>query len=168
MNVRALEMWQHISKAISFAGKSVIDLGCGYGDLLSYAKGAGAWHYIGIDKDVSQATPGIPVVNRDIAYWCKTTDEKYDVGICTSVLPYIEERHVVLSWLASHCKEVIIEVQLYGDGPGLPEHTSTLAVLVWLKKYFDSVQGIGYTTPEGRSHRALWHCKGVSHGSDIA
>ena len=56
-NSRAEQHWQIVSGRVDFAGKTVADLGVGYGDLSMRAIGAGAY-VVGFDKDIS------PFVNR--------------------------------------------------------------------------------------------------------
>ena len=49
-NTRSPEQWKILSGAVDWNGKTVIDLGCGYGDILFMAHEHGAY-CVGIDRN---------------------------------------------------------------------------------------------------------------------
>jgi len=194
-NTRAPAQWAIISKYIDFAGKTVLDLGCGYADILFQCKEAGARECIGIDKGTSEKVlniatnwlfedigfadfdlnneldqiPQAPVKQSHIKPW--------DVIICFSVLPYLDNALAILGWIKAHSEIALIECQYDGDGPGsVPwlshrigpdlneyqkppkdddEMKDILAGVGW-----QSIEPIGKTLVEGRNMwRTIWLCK---------
>lgn len=135
-NSRVPAQWEIISKHVDFAGKTVLDLGCGYADILFRCKEAGARECIGvdsrvwnkalaraqswlfedigfadfdIDRDIDQIPQG-PIKQADLRSW--------NVIICFSVLPYLDKAAAVLDWVKAHSEITLIECQYDGDGPG--------------------------------------------------
>lgn len=166
-NNRAKDMFALIEKSIVIHGASIIDLGCGYGDIMLYAIHAGAHHVYGVDLDISRAFDKMEGI--DPCRW--TLDEgdistgklptcKFDIAICTSVLPYIENRDAVLDYMAKHATTSFIEMQYYGDGPGPEDIQGASDMRAWLSKHFNSIRLIGCTAT-GRSpipYRDIWRC----------
>ena len=112
-NTRAPAMWEFIEENVDFDGKSVLDAGCGYGDMLWRAYKAGARIVFGFDSDKhivwsvgerldSYGYKGKPihVHNVDISNWNERWPGWHDIVICFSVLPYLEDPIHVLEGIA--------------------------------------------------------------------
>lgn len=176
-NLRATEMWNHISKSVNFRGKTVIDLGCGYGDMLCYAAKAGAKSVIGIEKNlhiaeharvkanVAREYRNVTVMNADAVDYVESMSEKYDIGMCFSVIPYIDMRQLknFIAKIIEQCDKSLFEIQYYGDGPGLSIHKCDEDVnemFSELHEYMNSkynIDIIGKTFVPGRNRwRKIW------------
>lgn len=166
-NIRSPEQWDIISEHIDFKGKSVIDLGCGKGDILIRAFDAGA-KVLGVDNDgdniehIRSVHPDVPVLNDDLNYvevWYKGEE---DIVICFSVLPYLAWAENTLRWINHHSDIALIECQYDGDGPGFHFLTDNLHMHEWLLKSggFEKADVIGFTLVEGRDRkRFIWRCE---------
>lgn len=167
VNSRAPEMWEHISEHVDFMGAKVLDVGCGYGDLLTYAAEAGAVYVVGIDKDeyslditrekLEETGVKFKLHNRDINNRWDLFG--FDIVICTSVLPYVGNMDKIALRLAAAGRRAIIEMQYYGDGPGPIAIASDHEMEMWLRNYWRNVKAIG-TSFTGRTPpvRSLWLC----------
>lgn len=164
-NVRSPKQWAIISEQVDFQGKTVLDLGCGKGDILFRACDAGATT-LGIDMDqnnvkhILDIRPEINVGVGDIEFmpawpWI-------DIIICFSVLPYLKYPERLLEWINRKSKVAFIECQYSGDGPGFAFLTDNDAMREWLLAagQFEKVQPIGHTFVEGRNkNRFIWMCE---------
>lgn len=167
INSRAPEMWEHISEHVDFKGASVLDVGCGYGDLLTYAARAGASYVVGVDIDrYSLDVTRNKLKETGVAYKLQHMDINkkwdlfgFDVVICTSVLPYVDDMNKIAMRLAVAGKKAIIEMQYHGDGPGPLMIASDSDMEMWLHNYWRNVKAIG-TSFTGRIPpvRSLWLC----------
>lgn len=178
-NIRALEMWEQISEHVVFRNKSVIDLGCGYGDLLVYAwQGGGAFSITGVDHDKDNLSiclekfecfldnPRYSLIKEDLDFWSPPSGEEFDIAICTSVLPYLMNPHWLLKWMSSNVDISIIECQYEGDGPGMISGDKHMHA--WLSRYWGSVKEIGYTVVGYRNaKRTIWLCKNERRIDDL-
>jgi len=155
VNLRSPEQWKAISAAYDFKGKYVIDVGCGHGDLLHFARDAGA-KVFGIDKNATLIEAlDVPAVTMDIEYFLPKTWEYFDVAFCFSVLPYVN-MGIVLDGLKRVATTIFIECQLIGDGPGTLTEDELKAEL---ESRWDSVKRIGQTVVKGRNTiRPIWMC----------
>jgi len=158
INIRSPEQWGIISAEVDFAGKTVLDLGCGHGDLLMFARNAGA-NVLGVDNKPTPTTKirEIPVLPMSIQDYLLRRPSHFDVVFCFSVLPYIRDVGTILDGMRHIADIALIECQLVGDGPG----TMTEAEL-WelLGKRWESVRKIGHTVVEGRNtERPIWLCE---------
>jgi SAM-dependent methyltransferase len=170
-NTRSPAQWEIISRHIDFADKTVIDLGCGYGDLLFRIADAGAEIVIGVENDFSiyqklqKRSRGWPeiVVSPAHIYDVLPDVSGYDVAICFSVLPYLERWYYVLRWMRRFSKVALIEVQYQGDGPGRTwpaRIRDDYQMRILLELLWDDVSPIGKTHVEGRGvDRTIWLCK---------
>ena len=171
-NVRSPEQWEALSAVMDFNGKTVLDVGCGYGDLLLFAKDAGAT-VTGVDNNIEQAIAtrkrGLLVACSDICQYLDQCRVYYDVAFCFSVLPYVDA-DAVLSKLARSADTTFIEAQLCGDGPGTFYNEEELRGT--LLEHWDSVTRIGETKVEIRDTiRAIWMCergKEMEAGTGVA
>jgi SAM-dependent methyltransferase len=163
-NYRSPEQWAIISQHIDFQGKTVLDIGCGKGDILSRASKAGATTVTGIDKDeenveyIRNSRSEIEIIATDVGFlgpW-----PKVDIAICFSVLPYLKCPLNVLQWINHHSNIALIECQYDGDGAGFAFLKENDDMEKWLlEAQFQKVQPIGYTVVLGRNtKRYIWMC----------
>lgn len=172
-NARAPEQWRIISEHVDFDGKTVLDLGCGYGDLLWRAWRAGAKYCLGIDESKEIFTYHLekriehntgPYFRRIlIAEYSRLDRGSYnnaDVTICFSVLPYVDNPVTLLHWIRRHSTQALIECPLSGDGPGFDWLKSSRDMRRWLGGIgWQSVERIGETTVEEHgAKRGIWLC----------
>lgn len=163
-NVRSPEQWEIISRHIDFKDKTVLDLGCGKGDILIRAFEAGA-EVVGIDryeeiKWLNSNRPEINIAVDDIEFMI--IRHRVDIIICFSVLPYLKRPGNTLQWINRNSQIALIECQYAGDGPGLSFLTGNDAMREWLLAAgkFEKVQPIGHTLVEGRNkNRFIWRCE---------
>lgn len=167
-NERFPAQWELITNHINFAGKYVLDLGCGYGDLVAECWIAGAERAVGLDSD-----PNVVRIARDHLMgrylpfgWVQQADITkidewgkigWDIIVCFSVLPYIEDKDSLLEWIKSHCETALFEIQTKGDGPG----TLTLReIKQMLEQRWHTVESIGATYVTYREKaRHIWICR---------
>jgi len=165
VNVRSPMQWEIVSKVIDFQDLEVADLGCGYCDLLLNIQAAGASvaHGVEHDPDIAQEArsrcegTGITIFEADLVAWLREC-QVYDVLICFSVLPYLPDMESALALLYQKGRQVLIECQYRGDGPGSILGDSHMQ---WrLLRYWDSVRKIGTTLVEIRNcERSIWLCE---------
>ena len=164
-------MWSYIIKHVDFEDKSVIDVGCGYGDFLWRAYAAGARAVFGYDNDKtvnyianerleSYGYTGKPVyiMNSDVENWNSKWPGKHDIAICTSVLPYFDNPDYMLECILRDSEVALIECQYTGDGPGLSWLSNDADMSVWL--FYNGAKEanmIGKTHISGRDkYRTIW------------
>jgi len=176
-NTRAPAQWEIISQYVDFDGKTVLDLGCGYGDLLWRAWAAGAKSIVGVDSNfeiqkrlgeiafnagISMRIPDPPFVPEwsTIRNYILQRNSGADIIFCFSVLPYLKNAHDILKWIFSHSSVALIECQYQGDGPGPFYLRDDCDMRRWLDKVgFKTVEPIGKTLVEGRgAYRTIWMC----------
>jgi len=177
-NKRAAEMWGYINESVDFEDMTVLDLGAGYGDLMRYALDADAVFVVGVEHDYVTAayadsmlhthgmsTDNYAVIVEDIDRLVRKGDPTFrgfDIVICNSVLPYLEQPREALEWICKNSHIAIIECQYDGDGPG-PEGISSdedmesvLRLAGW-----KHVEKIGWTDVMIRpAKRSIWKCYG--------
>lgn len=171
-NERAKRQWKIINKYANFKDKSVIDLGCGYADILMRCYKAGAQLCCGVEKDVTIATEASlrvdslsKVIGQDIFIiqsnieWAENWPMDY--AICFSVLPYLDNPILTLQWIRYHSKVVFIECQYKGDGPGFGWIEGDDDMESWLKLVgFRNVKAIGKTLiRHKKKYRTIWMAK---------
>lgn len=166
-NIRFPEIWQILTEHINFNGKTLIDIGCGYGDLLKTAYEAGSTVY-GVDKDISlinklqkYITENFYLVCHDIDYLEDNQElpEHVDILTCFSVLPYLQYPDKVLRYFRQLSDITIIECQYSGDGPGFASIKNDNDMVDWLSSIWDNVEKIGQTEVVGRGYRSIWLCQ---------
>lgn len=181
-NIRSDLMFEIIKDNLpfrdGFKNKSVIDLGCGYGDLLALSLRAGAASVVGVDaspesiRAASKKLANLASKLNNVDYRIRQADinveannlyklfGKYDIAYCTSVLPYIENREEVLEYLSRHAFVTFLEIQYHGDGPGLSKTPDEQSAKEWFEEYWVKVKRIGstYTGRVPRSERDIWRC----------
>lgn len=171
-NTRAPEQWRIISEHVDFDGKTVLDLGCGYGDLLRFADCKGnaleVWGYESnteILASLWQATH--PFRNKKPIYMRQNIDDMViaenavaDIIFCFSVLPYLFNPAATLHWMRKHSTQALIECQLAGDGPGFDWLKTSQDMRRWLDSIgWESVERIGWTVVKDRgTSRGIWLC----------
>jgi len=180
-NTRSPQQWQIISREIGdWEGRGVIDLGCGYADILARCLAAGAEPVWGVESNRKIAREAISrlfiteyAMDKVGSAYIVTTGilEKdwgpqpkgWSIGICFSVLPYLigRDRLRVLKWMAKHCDTSLIEVQYVGDGPGNRwEIKDDTDMMHYLHKFFGYADIIGYTDVKDRGvRRTIWRCQ---------
>jgi len=168
-NDRFPEQWEIIKKAIDVRGKIVLDLGCGYGDMVGAMIDAGALYVTGVEGNAGIGQIAARNVARDVIFYSPIENRSieeftsrfsaahWNIIVCFSVLPYIQDQGGLLEWIADHCDTALLEVQLEGDGPGIVQSNEQLEAI--LKIYFDSVTPIGETlVPYRNMYRTIWKC----------
>lgn len=172
-NTRAEDMWEIIQKRVSFADKTVLDVGCGRADLLVRAWCAGAQVVYGIDnspislQDARMRTwplvkegAHIFFMQKNLEHWSDRWPGHHNIIICTSVLPYLVDRDRILKRIKRDSDIAIIECQYKGDGPGLENIKNDDQMRKWLGEFeWDSVERMGKTDIVSRDmKRTLWKC----------
>jgi hypothetical protein len=185
-NVRSNDMWGYIEPVITefaavappeppLSGLHVVDFGSGYGDLVIAALSAGAASATCVDSDYDNlAILSANAGKRDLVgprlIQCRIDlnsidvledklNKRYDVGICTSVLPYLNRPASLLEFMSKRCDISIIECQYSGDGPGIKTIANDTDMRTWLSAYWKNVDAIGRTHVVMRDkYRTLWAC----------
>lgn len=165
-NTRAEAMWRIISQRIDFRGKRVIDLGCGYGEMLWRVWIAGAEKVLGVDEENKLGK----LFHADcLSFLCEdiNTDKDavlliasdYDIALCFSVLPYLDDIPATLKWMSDNFPLCIIEAQ-YEPEPyniGVPSDDQMYVLL--RENGFKCATWLGQTHVEDRdTHRSIWAC----------
>jgi SAM-dependent methyltransferase len=173
-NTRAGVMFTAIRQHVEFTGADVLDLGCGYGDLAAFSVANGARHVTIVDKDPKMVLMAEQKILKRVAdgvTWetlVLDLDDRsqlaslqyYHVAFCTSVLPYLKNRDMLLSFLAARVRTSVIEMQYHGDGPGPEEIKSDDDMFAWLTKYWEDVTKIGQSfTGRVPAYRSIWKCE---------
>ena len=172
-NTRSPEQWRIISEHVEFDGKMVLDLGCGYGDLLWRAWDAGSDSILGVESD-TEIQRAIGDIAHEfgtmvVSYRDRIEDHtgaaalghrQYDIIICFSVLPYLTDPTATLHWIHQHSTQALIECQLAGDGPGFDWLKGPQDMRRWLDSIgWERVERIGETVIEDRGcKRGIWLC----------
>lgn len=176
-NTRAPEQWRIISEHVDFDGKTVLDLGCGHGDLLWRAWEAGAHSCRGVDFSqdtietlvkiknglykTEKTMPYILLAEKSISEWMRIIGmATWDIIVCFSVLPYLADPTATLHWIHEHSTQALIECQLAGDGPGPDWLKCPQDMRRWLDSIgWKSVERIGETVVKERdTKRGIWLC----------
>ncbi len=172
-NIRAIGIWTPISRFVDFRGRSVVDLGCGSGDFLRRYHIAGAYDVTGIDRQTGVSTVEINVKSSKLNVKNMGTirtikddlnlmksEWKADIGVCLSVLPYLEEPRNFTYWMAEQFGVSIIECQYKGDGPGFDFIKDSDDMKRWLLSAFGYATLIGKTyLPPRNLYRDIWMCE---------
>lgn len=162
-------MWALMDR-VHWEGMSVLDLGCGEGDMLLFTAQAGAAQVWGVDDD-SLVTSRVlgrvsDIENIHLAYcgimdWFRNTSKIFDISLCLSVLPYVSDFRETLHEIREHSHRAIIECQYAGDGPGphwLENDTDMFRVLE--KTGYTGITKLGSTEiPYRDMERSLWYCE---------
>ena len=135
-------MWEIIKPHYDFNRKVVVDLGCGKGDMCGYVMDAGAQYILGVDRDSNELETTkakcygkhglFDLLCLDLnnpfevitEVWRAIPEARVggtliDVGFFTSVMPYLDDPVAKLHAYMAAFKVMFIEVQYFGDGPGL-------------------------------------------------
>ena len=174
-NGRASDIFAAIlSSGINFNGASILDLGCGYGDLLLMATHHGATRVVGVDTNKEN----LGICHQKMLKYAPAGTEwellpfdmdnrsdlanlgYYDIAFCTSVLPYLDNMSMALSFMATRARSSFVEMQYHGDGPGLSSVQSDDDMEKLLRKHWTKVRKIGetFTGRQPHSHRSIWQC----------
>ena len=166
-NKRFPQQWEIVSKHVDFRDKSVLDLGCGYGDMFAAVCLAGGRGFglegnptIGAAARLRMVEQGVSpslIWQMDIENIEESMpNSQWDVTICFSVLPYVDMFNM-LKWMSDHSKTALIEVQYKGDGPGYILNDAEMESI--LRSYWIFADNIGKTLVEYRNtHRTIWLC----------
>ena len=162
------EIWQILMDCgIDFKGKSLIDLGSGYGDMCLLAHQTKAdlvWY---VDKDgykceefYHQRAIGKKIVIRNSDIEMLEFDDRWDYILCFSVLPYISQPHQFFEKISKIRSTLILECQYASDGPGFGDIEDDDDMKEWLSEYWNSCEPIGKTLVKDRQkYRTIWVCK---------
>lgn len=161
INSRAQKQFEILTKKVDFLNKTVIDLGCGHGDILFMSSISGASSCVGVDYNQSivnqnklKNTGNVSFVHQSIEeFIAKNASAYFDVSVCFSVLAYLSSPESVVNWMKSHSKIAFIESQYNGDGPGFLQIHNDYQMQKWI----GSGDWIGETYIEGRDRwRSIW------------
>jgi len=168
-NDRFPQQWEIIKGEIDVKGKIVLDLGCGYGDMVGAMIDAGALYVTGVEGDANICQIATSNTARDFIFYnpieCRSIEAftsrfsaaNWNIIVCFSVLPYIQDQGGLLEWIAEHCETALLEIQLEGDGPGIIQSEAQLQAV--LEIYFDMAEPIGKTlVPYRNMYRTIWKC----------
>ena len=183
---RADEMWSCIQPRLaslagrpagkrSLSGLDIIDLGSGYGDLALRALQDGADYVACVDSNndnlgyverrlirggIGQDRFSVWLADLSLKSHHRAVFQRsFDVGLCTSVLPYLEHPDELLSIMSQYCAISVIECQYEGDGPGFSYIKDDIDMQRWLSRRWRSVQKIGETKLDIRpTSRSIWAC----------
>ena len=114
INERAADIFEALARTVNLVGADVLDLGCGYGDLAVFSLISGARHVTIVDSNPEMVLMAQEKIVRnapDAITWetlVLDIDDRsqldalkyYHFGYCTSVLPYLQNRAMLLSFLA--------------------------------------------------------------------
>lgn len=166
-NERAPEQWGMIYSALDFQGKTVLDVGCGRGDLLGFALAAGASLVVGVDDDRGELEGSwarghirANLHEADLVEWLRRRKKgrrhDFDVAFCLSVLPYVDMEATLLL-LAQTAIRVVVECQYRGDGPGTVSGDAEMQTI--LERLWRNARALGITKVQDRdARRTLWLC----------
>lgn len=169
MNTRSSEIWHVIAPSVNWLGARVLDLGCGWGDMLIHCALAGVREVWGVDHDqemISHAAhrtvkyPSIYTVRYDALGWLDMVRGNYGVILCLSTLPYLGIR-MGLEAIRARCKVAIVECQYHGDGPGPAFLKGDDDMQELLSRVgFRYVTRLGHTHIEDRdTNRTIWRAE---------
>lgn len=162
-------IWDIIAANVDFDGKTVLDLGCGYGDFAMRCCVAGAHSVAAIDNDPGVFVEVADIINvagapvnlllgkiEDLGNW-----PPFDIVACFSVLPYLDDPQKVLRWMVDHGRVCLIEMQYAGDGPGLDSIKNDADMRAFLEQAeFSSITALGFTEiAERHARRTIWKCE---------
>jgi 2-polyprenyl-3-methyl-5-hydroxy-6-metoxy-1,4-benzoquinol methylase len=170
-NSRAPEMWWAMKPYVcSNSIKSVIDLGCGMGDISIRCLMNGKSVKM-VDSNKEQLDIGRSKIqelskgglNTTVEYCESTISDFIKLGnysdgmICFSVLPYLSDTEVsdVLNYMKSHSKISFVEIQSKDDGPGKLSEEQIFDLLEG--HGFSKIENIGSTLVDYRNKkRIIW------------
>ncbi len=176
-NKRAPAQWEIIDRHVDFEGKSVLDLGCGYADILWRCYRAGAVLITGVDHNTEIINSNKAAKQKLIGahqalinFYCMSISDFIDTAasqivddiiICFSILPYLDDVPATLRWIHNHSWQALIEYQTYGDGPGPEWHKTDDDMRRVLEHAgWTSVNRIGATHVAIRDKwRSIWLCE---------
>jgi SAM-dependent methyltransferase len=166
-------MWKCIRQTHNFREEYVVDFGCGHGDMCLNVLRDGARNVVGVDNHFKMIDATEERCNNDqrLTTWLLDINsyDFYDpiwadsrVAFCFSVLPHLREQRGFCEYLSKTFHETFLEVQYFGDGPGLEmwkDNDDFMRFL--LDAGFSTATKIGKTLVEGRNTwRTIWKCAG--------
>jgi hypothetical protein len=173
INTRAMNMWRAISQNVNFRKKNVADLGCGHGEMLWRSLLAGADFVCGFDIQpkpnalmLAEIYSQIRVVQTDLnvsighgtPYWLK--ERKWDIAMCFSVLPYLDNPIGALEWIAKNFPVALIEVQYVPEPNNIGVFSDNGMFSTLRDTGFEVISKIGSTHVGIRDmDRTIWKCE---------
>ncbi len=179
-NLRAPLMFDIISSHVSFKDATVLDLGCGYGDMCSYALVAGARKVVGVDQNPEMIKTTTERCSSESFHGLVGTVESrsmfdlasqvigwktFNIGYFFSVFPYLNTPIQTLTMMRTMCDVCFVEAQYVGDGPGTILDTGAMEYLLSgdgedsPSVGFWEAKMIGFTVVKGRdTKREIWLC----------
>jgi predicted RNA methylase len=168
-NKRFPEQWRIITDHIDLTDKTIVDAGCGYGDMVKalIAAGAGYVFAYDIDKGLCERLQALNlervcISNEDINTWqCDASNfKRVDFLICFSVLPYLTNPFGSLRIFKCYARQCLIECQYKGDGPGFKHIHNDDDMIAYLHQAgFRNVVKLGETEIKDRNAvRPIWRC----------
>ena len=172
-NKRFSELWNIITKHISFDDKIVADIGCGNGEFIKAVCTAGAKQVYGYDKDIDQSIENldidllwidhlsnIQIIEIDINKWLPTVLSSIDILACFSTLSYLDNPQDTVKNFKTIADTVLIEMQYIGDGAGKLIKNDAEMYCWLIDCGFDFVLPIGKThIVETQKKRTIWLCQ---------
>lgn len=165
-NTRAEIMWRNISRHVDFRNKRVIDLGCGTGDFIWRAYVAGARFVVGVERTNNDRLRLLKnegfcsIVESDINKHNINFTKPFDIAMCFSVLPYLDDIPATIRWMAENFDLSLIEAQ-YDPEPfnvGVVSDRGMAQLL--LNNGFKDVEPIGKSYVDYRDQwRTIWRCE---------
>jgi SAM-dependent methyltransferase len=114
----AEQRYEQLVSDIDFRGKTVLDVGCGFGDIIPYISGKTShFEYTGVDlvpEFIGQAKKRYPKYRFIVAdYFNRPPDEKFDIVICcgalnSNVKNNLEFRKKAIKSMFEHAKEALV------------------------------------------------------------
>lgn len=161
-------MWNILTEHYDFGGKTVLDFGCGYGDMLVNLYLAGAKYIHGYENNIDvfriahDKVKGFPTVRLHFSDFEENgwLYPRSDAAFCFSVLPYLKRPTVFLEELSTAVETTFIECQYAEDGPGFDAIRNDDDMRIYLSHNWTEIEAIGKTHVEGRDKwRTIWMCR---------
>ncbi len=157
----AARRYKELVKDINFSNKSVLDIGCGFGDIIPFISNeSDLFKYTGIDftkdliEEAEKRYPDFRFVNGD--YFKNPPKEKFDIIICSGALngnygkKTLNFRKKAIEKMFNHCKDAFVfnmagsispvnkkdSIIYYADSIKILEYCATLSKKIILRNHY--------------------------------